>query len=94
VRPVEDVTRDYRAAFLRYLSRRDETALHGGYELGRRAVVDGMSVLELVRLHHVVLAEALADTPPPEVPDVAASASEFLVEVLATYDMTHRGLGS
>lgn len=33
-----DVRRDYRAAFLRYLPRRDEAALHAGYELGRAAV--------------------------------------------------------
>ena len=34
----EDLAKDYRVAFLHYLSRRDETALHRGYELGRGVV--------------------------------------------------------
>ena len=35
---VDDLVKDYRAGFLRYLSRRDEPALAHGYELGRRAL--------------------------------------------------------
>ena len=31
---LDTLTRDYRAAFLRYLPRREEAALHTGYELG------------------------------------------------------------
>ena len=46
---LEDLHRDYRAAFLRYLPRRDEAALHSGYELGRSAVAEGVSLLELAR---------------------------------------------
>ena len=49
---VEDLTRDYRAAFLRYLPARSEAALTLGYELGRRAVVDGVSVSDWVA--HVI----------------------------------------
>ena len=64
VSDLEDLTRDYRAAFLRYLPRRSEAALTSGYELGRRAVVEGVSLLDLVSVHHVVLAEVLDDTPP------------------------------
>ena len=89
--PLDALTRDYRVAFLRYLPGRQEVALHRGYELGRRAVADGLSVLELARVHHDVLLEALRDTPPAELPDLATAASEFLLEVLATFDMTHRG---
>ena len=88
----DDLTRDYRAAFLRYLSRRDETALHGGYELGRAAVENRTSLLDLVSTHHQLLAEALRETPYDEAPAALGAASEFLVEVLATYDMAQRGL--
>jgi len=95
VTPLEDVRRDYRAAFLRYLPRRDETALHVGYQIGRAAVVDGLSILDLAQLHHEVFLEVLRDTTSEQLSDVAAAASEFLVEVLATYDMAQRGfLGS
>lgn len=87
-----DVTRDYRTAFLRYLPRREEAAAHTGYELGRAAVSEGVSILDLVRVHHEVLLAVLRETPGEDLPQVATAASEFLVEVLATYDMTQRGL--
>ena len=88
---LDDLRRDYRAAFLRYLPRRDETALHVGYEIGRSAVVDGLSILDLAQVHHEVFLEVLRDTSSERLGDVATAASEFLVEVLATFDMTQRG---
>ncbi len=88
------LTRDYRVAFLSYLPRREEAALHRGYELGRSAVVDGLSMLDLIRVHHDILLEVLNGThrTSEDVALVATAASEFLVEVLATYDMTQRAL--
>jgi hypothetical protein len=56
---VDDMQRDYRAAFLRYLPRHDEAALHSGYLIGRNAVANGVSMLELVCVHHDVLLEVL-----------------------------------
>jgi hypothetical protein len=87
-----DLTRDYRAAFLRYLPRREEAALHTGYELGRSAVTDGLSILDLAQIHHQVFLEVLIDTPSEDLARVATAASEFFLEVLATYDMTQRRL--
>lgn len=87
---LEDITRDYRTAFLRYLPWREEAPLNSGYELGRSAVADGVSVLELARVHHEVLLEALRETRPEDLTQVATAASEFFLEVLATYDMTQR----
>ena len=89
---LDDLTRDYRVAFLQYLPRREEAALSRGYELGRTAVTDGVSILELARIHHDVLLEALRETPPEELTQVATAASEFFLEVLATFDMTQRSL--
>jgi hypothetical protein len=88
----EEVRRDYRAAFLRYLPRRDEAALHAGYEIGRAAVDNGLSILDLAQLHHEVFLEVLQDTRSEDLAGVSAAASEFLVEVLATFDMAQRGL--
>jgi len=86
----DDLTRDYRVAFLQYLPRREEAALHRGYTLGRTAVVEGRSILDLARIHHEVLLEALRETPVDELTQVATAASEFFLEVLATFDMTQR----
>lgn len=85
-----DLSRNYRTAFLRYLPRREEAPLHEGYELGRRAVADGISMLELAQVHHEVFLEVLRDTRPDDLTRVATAASEFLLEVLATYDMAQR----
>ena len=62
MRTLDHLRRDYRAAFLRYLPRRDETALHVGYQIGRSAVVDGLSILDLAQVHHEVFLEVLRDT--------------------------------
>ncbi len=88
---LEALARNYRAAFLRYLPRREEAALHTGYELGRRAVAEGISILELARLHHDIYLEVLLDSRSDELIRVATAASEFFLEVLATYDMAQRG---
>ena len=88
--PLDRVARDYRVAFLRYLPRREEAALHSAYELGRTAVADGLSVLEVARVHHDVLLEVLRDSRADELTRVATAASDFLLEVLSTYDMTQR----
>ncbi|MBA2739832.1 MAG: hypothetical protein H0U47_09265 [Nocardioidaceae bacterium] len=87
---LESLERDYRAAFLRYLPRRDEAALHRGYELGRSAVTNGLSILDLAQVHHDVFLAVLRDTPGENLTEVASSASEFFLEVLATYDMAQR----
>ena len=89
---LEDLTRDYRVAFLQYLPRREEAALARGYELGRTAVTEGRSILELARIHHEILLEALRETAPDEVGRVATAASEFFLEVLATFDMAQRSV--
>lgn len=87
---LEKLTRDYRAAFFRYLPRRDEDALNSGYQLGRSAVADGISILELARVHHDILLEVLRDTPSEDLPRVATAASEFFLDVLATSDLAQR----
>jgi hypothetical protein len=92
VTELDALTRDYRAAFLRYLPRREEAALNSGYEIGRGAVTTGVSILDLARIHHQILLAVLMDTRADDVTDLAAAASEFFTEVLATYDMTQRGL--
>jgi len=87
---LHDLERNYRAAFLRYLPNQDEAALHVGYQIGRTAVGDGLSILELAQVHHQILLEVLTDTPTNDLARVAAAASDFFLQVLATYDLTQR----
>jgi len=91
VTELERLQRNYRAAFLRYLPHCDESALHAGYRIGRAAVGDGLSLLDLAQVHHQVLFEVVKSTSPADLDSVASAASDFFVEVLATYDMAQRG---
>ena len=88
--PEERFERDYTPALLSYLSRRGEAELRRGYELGREAVGGGLSLLDLVRAHHAVLADVLRSSDLAQVEGVSAGAAEFLVEVLAPFEMTPR----
>jgi Phosphoserine phosphatase RsbU, N-terminal domain len=84
--------RDYRAAFLRYLPRCDETALALAYDIGRAAVADGTSVLVLTQIHHEILREVVADSRSDQVDHLIERAAEFLSEVLASVEMVRRSL--
>jgi Phosphoserine phosphatase RsbU, N-terminal domain len=87
----ERFRRDYAPVFLQYLSERGEPGLRSAYELGRRAMVEEMSMLDLVGVHHAVLLDVLRTLKrPEELEDVSQAASEFFVEVLATYEMVQR----
>lgn len=49
-------------------------------------------MLDLVQIHHEVLLEVLGDTSGDDISRVATAASDFLVQVLAIYDMAQRAL--
>jgi hypothetical protein len=91
VKARERLNRNYRTAFLRYLPSRDEAALDAGYQIGRSAVIEGLTILDLAQVHHDILREVLRSSSQDEVDGVVATAADFLVEVLATYEMTRRG---
>jgi hypothetical protein len=93
VNATEALQRDYRVAFLRYLSSRDEVPLTIAYELGRRAVADRLSILELSRIHHDTFRLVVLDARPAELDGVVQAASEFFLEVLATFHMMHGQAG-
>jgi hypothetical protein len=84
--------RDYAPAFLQYLAEGGEPGRRAAYELGRRAIGERLSILELARIHHGVLLEVLkTHRTSAELEHIARAASEFLVEALAVFEMTQRG---
>jgi Phosphoserine phosphatase RsbU, N-terminal domain len=86
---LEALTRNYRITFLRYLPRHDEAALTQAYDLGRQAVAAGVSLLDILNIHHIVLAEILRETP-DEGAETMRTAAAFFAEVVAPYDMVQR----
>jgi hypothetical protein len=90
--PDERFRRDYAPAFLQYLSEGGEPGRRAAYELGRRAISERLSILELARIHHTVLLEVLkSHRTSSELEHIAQAASEFLVEALAVFEMANRG---
>jgi hypothetical protein len=92
VDPVADLRRDYRPPFLSYLTNLDERGLTAAYELGRRAMLRRLGLLELVRVHNEVYVEVVSDARTlSEAQGLARAASAFLLEALAPFEMTQRG---
>ena len=89
---LQRLTQDYRIAFLRYLPRREEAALDRGYALGRQALVSGTALLDLVHIHHHVLAETLDPADAEQHQERVTAAGAFFAEVVAAYEMAQRGL--
>ena len=88
----ERLRRDYGPAFLQYLTERSERGRKAAYELGRRAIGQQLSVLDIAQIHHLVLLEVLkTHRTPDELEQIAEAASEFLVETLAVFELTQRG---
>lgn len=81
----------YRSSLDQYLRDRDEVSLNAAYDLGRRALGDGLGVLELIGVHAAALEEIVLPAGAPERPRLAKSATEFFRELLSPFEMTFRG---
>ncbi|OBI84062.1 SpoIIE family protein phosphatase [Mycobacterium sp. 1245805.9] len=81
-----DFHAQYRAALRDYLQSRDEDALTVGHELGRRALEEDISVLEIIE-HHFRLVQATQESPWAD----ASAGLEFLLQTLAPLDVATRG---
>jgi Stage II sporulation protein E (SpoIIE)/Phosphoserine phosphatase RsbU, N-terminal domain len=82
----------YASAFADYLADPAEPALRAAYELGRTAVGEQLSVLDLAAIHHDVLLSALVQcSGEPELQRVSAAAGDFFLESLSAFEMVQRG---
>ena len=89
--PLARFRRDYTPLMLRYLSQRDESSLGLAYELGRDAMRESISLLDVVRVHHEIFLEVLAtarDT--NEAQGIARAAAVLLMDLIASFEMSHR----
>ncbi len=83
---VGEFRREYANALFAYSTTRDEDSLAVGHELGRRALQEQVSMLEIIETHFRLLEEITADA----VLDSRA-ALEFLLQTLAALDVATRG---
>jgi hypothetical protein len=89
--PQHRLTQNYTPAFLTFLNHPDEQALHAAYQLGRAALADNITLLDLIRTHHNVFGDILrATTNPNDLPAIVNAAADFLIEALAPYEIARR----
>jgi signal transduction histidine kinase len=82
----------YLSAVESYLSGDGEPALHRAYEIGRAALAQGVSLLELARTHDTCLRTLLAHaTSTQQRETTLAGAAVFFAECISPYEMTYRG---
>jgi signal transduction histidine kinase len=88
----ENFEDDYRSALRGYAAEGGELALGRAYELGRRALEEQLSVVELASLHHDAVIELVrtAETEPQK-EELLRTSAKFLAECVSPYEMAHRG---
>ena len=89
-----DLEAKYVVALEDYLRQRDESCLHRAYELGRSAVREGRSILEMIDLHQKASLQAVSRAESAaEAAHVLEASSVFLTEAISPYEMTNRAYG-
>ena len=84
----------YALALEDYLRQNDEGCLHRSYELGRRAVREDRSILEMIELHQkATLRFVSRSDSPAESAQVLEASAIFLREAISPYEMTNRAYG-
>lgn len=83
--------REYVSALETYLEGEDESALSRAYELGRRAMVEGLGVLDMALLHGTALEELVLSAPASDRARVARAAADIFKELLSLFEMSFRG---
>src|SRR5712664_330177 len=89
---LENFAEEYRSALCGYAAEGGELALGRAYELGRRALEEQLSVVDLASLHHhavIDLVRTAENEPRKEV--MLRISAEFLAECVSPYEMAHRG---
>jgi signal transduction histidine kinase len=87
-----ELAHDYALGLEHYLSRPEEPALTRAHELGRRALTDGLGVLEMATIHAQAMSAALkAPSAGKKRARLLANLEEFFIEALTPFEMAHRG---
>jgi signal transduction histidine kinase len=82
---------EYRRGLRQYACEEGEAALGCAYELGRKALAAGISLMEVACAHHEALSELIAGRRDSDQEQFVRAATNFLTESLSPYEMAHRG---
>ena len=85
-----DLATRYATAFSSYVADPAERELGAAYDLGRQAVAEHLSVLDLAEAHHAAVRAAL-DSGVRDVDATLQAGADFLRESLSIFESVHRG---
>jgi signal transduction histidine kinase len=89
---LQDLIEQYTSALEEYLRGKGESALHHAYELGRKALENGLGILDIVTIHREAMVKVIAGAlSPEESMCFTKQATDFLTECLSPFEMTQRG---
>jgi two-component system, NarL family, sensor histidine kinase UhpB len=91
-KPPESFEDEYRSCLQEYAANKGEPALGRAYELGRRALTEQKSLVEMASLHHQAVVALARDVEnEKQRAELVRASGEFLAECLSPYEMAHRG---
>jgi signal transduction histidine kinase len=83
---------EYRSSLREYVAGGGEPSLGRAYELGRRALTEQKSLVEIASLHHqAVMVSFRGPESEKRREELLRLSGEFLAECLSPYEMAHRG---
>jgi light-regulated signal transduction histidine kinase (bacteriophytochrome) len=88
---LDSLKHQYTAALESHLADVGEAGFHQAYELGRKALSDGLSVLDVTMLHHESLCGIVAWGASADERSRMQKAADFLAEALSPFEMALRG---
>ena len=91
-KPRAGIEDEYRTSLREYMAGGGEPALGRAYELGRRALTEQKSLVEMASLHHQAVLSLVRGTESEKRREgLLRSSGEFFAECLSPYEMAHRG---
>ncbi len=89
---LQELSELYTAGLQNYLASEGEEALHLAYELGRKAIAEGLGILDVAKIHQEAsVAAPLPALAPERIQRQVQEVGTFLMEVLSPFEAHHRG---
>jgi len=91
-RPTHELAHDYLLGLQHYLRESEEPALARAHELGRKALTDGLGVVDMATIHSQAMSAAVNGAAiDGERTRIFEGLEKYFVEALAPFEMAHRG---
>jgi len=84
---------EYADALERFLGGAGEEALSTAYDVGRKALADGLGILDVISLHQESVLRLLRRNGSTQPAHFTETVGTFLIEVLSPFEMSHRAVG-